>query len=170
MGKPNLPYAKLRKIYRITSKNGRNGTKWLDSNAVMVPDDDKPKKQETQRKADLRRNESENESGNSEDAQTASHTITKEELKSIFIFDTNQTVTVVLADLEQFNGEKHINGKSIFIDKIIVQQQDTQSGTFTLLVTGNVNGQKDFEETLDFAGFANHRKKEKLNIYYFKRP
>ena len=31
--------------------------------------------------SDDKRNESENESGNSEDAQTASHTITKEELK-----------------------------------------------------------------------------------------
>lgn len=72
-------------------------------------------------------------------------------------------MTVVLADLEQFNGEKHINGKSIFIDKIIVQQQDTQSGTFTLLVTGNVNGQKDFEETLDFAGFALEKKEEPVN-------
>lgn len=125
--------------------------------------DERNKNEDEKNESDDKRNESENESGNSEDAQTASHTITKEELKSIFIFDTNQTVTVVLADLEQFNGEKHINGKSIFIDKIIVQQQDTQSGTFTLLVTGNVNGQKDFEETLDFAGFALEKKEEPVN-------
>lgn len=124
--------------------------------------DERNKNEDEKNESDDKRNESENESGNSEDAQTASHTITKEELKSIFIFDTNQTVTVVLADLEQFNGEKHINGKSIFIDKIIVQQQDTQSGTFTLLVTGNVNGQKDFEETLDFAGSPWRRKKNLL--------
>ena len=56
--------------------------------------------------------------GNSEDAQTASHTITKEELKSIFIFDTNQTVTVVLADLEQFNGENTSMGNRFLSIKL----------------------------------------------------
>lgn len=80
--------------------------------------DERNKNEDEKNESDDKRNESENESGNSEDAQTASHTITKEELKSIFIFDTNQTVTVVLADLEQFNGEKHINGKSILSIKL----------------------------------------------------
>mgnify|MGYP000279010790 FL=1 len=125
--------------------------------------DERNKNEDEKNESDDKRNESENESGNSEDAQTASHTITKEELKSIFILDTNQTVTVVLADLEQFNGEKQHQWEIDFYDKIIVQQQDTQSGTFTLLVTGNVNGQKDFEETLDFAGFALEKKEEPVN-------
>ena len=47
--------AKLQKISGITSKNGRNGTKWLNINTVRVSDDAKPKMLKKQRKAELSR-------------------------------------------------------------------------------------------------------------------
>lgn len=47
--------AKIRKISGITSKNGRNGTKWLNINTVRVSDDAKPKMLKKQRKAELSR-------------------------------------------------------------------------------------------------------------------
>lgn len=48
-------HAKLQKISGITSKNGRNGTKWLNINTVRVSDDAKPKMLKKQRKAELSR-------------------------------------------------------------------------------------------------------------------
>lgn len=89
------------------------------------------------------------------------NTLTQEELRSIFIFDTSETVTVALASLEQFKGEKQINHKQVFIDEIRVQKQDAKLGTFTLVVTGNVNHKKDFEQTLEFTGFAPEKDEEK---------
>ena len=94
-------------------------------------------------------NEGETEEGNGED-----NTINPDELKSIFIFDPNCTVTMVIAEMEQFKGEKHINGKQVFIHEIQVVQQDAQLGSFTLLVSGNVNGKTNFEQTLEFTGFT----------------
>jgi len=47
--------ANIRKISGITSKNGRNGTKWLNINTVRVSDDAKPKMLKKQRKAELSR-------------------------------------------------------------------------------------------------------------------
>lgn len=46
---------KLLQISGITSKIGRNGTKWLNVNAVRVSDDAKPKMLKKQRKAELSR-------------------------------------------------------------------------------------------------------------------
>lgn len=57
----NMPYysfyegEELQKISGITSKNGRNGTKWLNINTVRVSDDAKPKMLKKQRKAELSR-------------------------------------------------------------------------------------------------------------------
>lgn len=45
--------ANLRKIYGITSKNGRNDAKRLNINIVTVSDDAKPKMLKKQRKAEL---------------------------------------------------------------------------------------------------------------------
>ena len=56
--KPRLSQAGallLPKISGITSKNGRNGTKWLNINTVRVSDDAKPKMLKKQRKAELSR-------------------------------------------------------------------------------------------------------------------
>ena len=54
-GKMYNAIAKLLQISGITSKNGRNGTKWLNINTVRVSDDAKPKMLKKQRKAELSR-------------------------------------------------------------------------------------------------------------------
>ena len=103
------------------------------------------------------------ENGKSNNSQEMNDSITSEELMGIFIFDKSQTVTVALTGLDQFNGEKHINGKSVLIENITIMQQDPQSATFTLLVTGKVNGTKEFQQTLYFDGFTPEDKEESVN-------
>lgn len=82
------------------------------------------------------------------------NTVSEEELLSIFIFDKNETVTEALADLERFKGEKHINNKLVSIDEIRILKQDAVLGSFTIEVSGNVNGKHPFSQGLDFTGFS----------------
>lgn len=89
--------------------------------------------------------------------------ISTEELKSLFSFDTSQTMQVLLTDLEKFKGEKHINGKLITINEVSVKQQDIKSGTFTLLVTGKINSKMEFRQTLNFTGVIFEEKEKPVN-------
>lgn len=89
-----------------------------------------------------------------EEEKEEDYTVSEEEIISLFILDRNGTVDNAIAELEQFKGHKHINGKEITIDAIEVIRQDNKTGDFTLLVKGNADGKKDFELTLDFTGFA----------------
>lgn len=103
------------------------------------------------------------ENGNNNNGQDLDYSITSEELMSILEFDKGQTVTNALTGLEQFKEEKRINGKSVLIENITILTQDTQSGSFTLLVIGKVNNKKDFEHTLNFEGFKPEEELEAVN-------
>lgn len=80
--------------------------------------------------------------------------VTPEELRTLFRFDTQKDVYENLQSLNSFDKEKpyQIKGKTIVISQLTPEDIDALQGSFNLTVAGTVN-RTPFQETLAFKGF-----------------
>lgn len=80
--------------------------------------------------------------------------VTPEELRTLFRFDTQKDVYENLQSLNSFDKEKpyQIKGKTIVISRLTPEDIDALQGSFNLTVAGTVN-RTPFQETLAFKGF-----------------